>query len=207
MELCELVVLLIFKINKVFDLDIDGFETRAVTLFSHIVSFLSAIQALCADDIAYELRNFSIFYRVPKKLKFGSPAEARFHLDFPTFYAVRNARTYFEQNWVDLCHRIIDFEKQSCKKEGLKCFKKIFNFFVKCSLLYYKKYDEGIHFQVCKALDTHKKGAQMNFEVTPFAFYFKYYMKEHYDRDKKKKTCDLTTYLKRDIGCPLFARK
>ena len=204
MELSELVVILIFKINRAFDLENDGNEERAIALFNAIVRMLSVIQMSCPEDIVCDLRQFSVFFKLPvKKSIFKNPQGARLHPCFPTFYATRNVRAYFESDWEKLCTEIADLDNRRCLKDGFKCFKRIYKFFTNSAELFYKKFDEGVHFQICGALEVHKKEARINFEVAIFSLYFK---NTYVQEQQEKRSLPFSGFMKRDAGCPMFKK-
>ena len=220
MDLSELIILFILRINKVFIVGYAGYEEQAATLFDNILVILEGFHIRQSGHIGISITRFNVFEKTPSaRLKLSGKPESEQSDQEPetgSVYAARNALNFFEKKWAKFCNSIVDFEKLTCRKRGLQCFIDICYFFNDCSLYYQHCYTECVHFSICKNPSNHSEHVKWNLKMVSEriqgkADWFKEAQKDYANRMFKKAVVKykhpVLVFFKKDCGCPLFAKK
>lgn len=220
MDLSELIILFILRINKVFIVGYAGYEEQAATLFDNILVILEGFHIRQSGHIGITITRFTVFEKTPSaRLKLSGKPESEQSGQEPeigSVYAARSALNFFEKKWAKFCNSIIDFEKLTCRKKGLQCFIDICYFFNDCSLYYQHCYAESVHISICKNPSNHSEHVKWNIKMVSEriqgkADWFKEAQKDYANRMFKRAVVKykhpVSVFFKKDCGCPLFAKK
>jgi len=207
MELAQLLIILVLRINKVFVLGYSKREKEASKLFRSILLLFDLCYNRQSEKIGRSIDLFSVFIEYPTDKKLTTLEKVREFEDLGSFYAARCALNFFEEKWVRLCNSLFDLKNSKCLKSEEECFQRLYSFFEKCSIHYYDCYQKAFHLRECKMTKNHSELDLWNFEMLIENIYNRCNPTKDLNDNYEERLRKPKPFLKINQGCPLFLRK
>jgi hypothetical protein len=147
MELEELIVLFILKINSIFILKDYRVASDCFDSAAKAVAVITKYYPRLFGEIQGDFNCFYLHCDRP----FGSQIKNRAKFqELTCFVACTTTKFYFYKGWIQVLSDIYDEQNRELRCEEIESFKRICLFFRECSIFYNKVIYQVIHLKYCK---------------------------------------------------------
>lgn len=214
MNLSDLIVLLVLRINSVFELGYSKKDSEAEKLFSHVLSVLMHLRGLKPSWFSYSFAPFTVFISPLARDSVQRPNTDEIAGDIAKFSGTLAARSIFEKKWVKFIKLHVNLKTKKCISDEKTAIVQIYLFFKCASLEYEEAVNETIHLFHCKSLSDHSRKAVDNFnficeelqnqkQIVPL--YKQLRIDAVADFKKNGGFMEMIIF-KSEVGCPLFKK-